>query len=123
MDRLNYLQSQQPQQSQQNQAAPIQYVNGRASADQYMMGVNSSALLMDSTQARFYIKTTDAAGMSSVKAYDFEEAKDLSTPVEISTQNFVTREEFDQLKESLKNESTTTKPATKSTTKSASANS
>ena len=85
----NPYQSLIPQNTQQN----IQYVNGKASADAYQMTPNSSVLLMDSTQCRFYIKQTDASGIATVKTYEFKEVTD--TPV---NSDYVTRAEFDAFK-------------------------
>jgi len=51
----------------------IQYVNGLESAKVYQMGANQEALLMDSAEPVFYLKTTDAAGQYSIKEYEFKE--------------------------------------------------
>ena len=73
----------------------VQYVNGRASVDNYTMQPNSSVILMDSTKDTFYIKRADASGSCTVEAYDFHKAEE-----ETKTE-YVTREEFDKLKTSL----------------------
>ena len=81
----------------------IQYVNGRQSVDSYPMSPNSSAILMDSNMPRFYVKQTDASGMSTIKAYDFTEVEE-AKPTE-----YVTKSEFETFKAGLKgvkNEST-----------------
>ena len=83
------IQMPQPQQS-------IQYVNGKASAESYQMPNNSSVILMDSEQSRFYIKMTDAAGVATVKSYDFKETE-AEKPKE-----YVTKEEFESFKASMK---------------------
>lgn len=74
------------------QQPPIQYVNGRQSVDAYQLMPNQSALLMDNSMDRFYIKTADASGSCTVKSYDFKEATD--TP----TIEYVTKAEFEELK-------------------------
>lgn len=75
---MQQAQAQQPQpQPQQNTS--ITWVNGIEGAKGYMLPPNSSALLMDSDSTRFYIKTTDSAGMGSIKAYRFEEISDNAT--------------------------------------------
>ena len=84
-----------------NPAPTIQYVNGRQSADNYQMQPNSSVILMDSTKDTFYLKKSDASGACTVEVYDFHKAADESRS------EYVTREEFDDLKkliEEKKNE-------------------
>lgn len=84
-----YLQPQQQTQS-------IQYVNGKQSAEAYQMPANSSVILMDSNQARFYMKQTDASGIATIKTYDFKE-----TEAEKPTE-YVTKQEFEKFKQSMK---------------------
>ena len=74
----------------------IQYVNDKQSAEAYQMPVNSSVILMDSNQARFYLKQTDASGIATIKAFDFKEAED-EKPVE-----YVTKAEFEKFKANMK---------------------
>lgn len=83
----------------------LQFVNGRESAEAYVMPPNSKQILMDSNQARFYLKQTDASGMAIIKAYDFQEV------VPAPPQQYVTREEFEELKGMLNHEPITPKHA------------
>lgn len=76
------------------QNSQIQYVNGIDSANAYIMSPNSSVLLMDSNKPRFYVKSSDAAGSCTVKAFDFVEAKPEEAP---APTEYVTKAEFDQL--------------------------
>ena len=78
------------------QAQNIQYVNGKQSAESYQLPANSSVVLMDSNCARFYVKKTDASGLSTIKAYDFKEVE------EEKPQEYVTKAEFDKFKASMK---------------------
>lgn len=78
------------------QPMQIQYVNDKQSAEAYQMPVNSSVILMDANHPRFYLKQTDASGISSIKAFDFKEAED-EKPVE-----YVTKAEFEKFKASVK---------------------
>ena len=78
------------------QAQSIQYVNNKQSAEAYQLAPNSSVILMDSNQARFYMKQTDASGMATLKAYDFKEAK------EERPEEYVTKAEFEKFKASMK---------------------
>lgn len=87
---------QQPSLIPQPQTQSIQYVNGKSSAEAYQMPNNSSVILMDSNTARFYMKTTDASGVATIKAYDFKEAK------EEKPEEYVTKKEFESFKASMK---------------------
>lgn len=78
------------------QQQTIQYVNGKQSAETYQMPANSSVILMDSNLPRFYMKQTDASGMTTIKAYDFKEAE------EEKPQEYVTKQEFEKFKASMK---------------------
>ena len=78
------------------QSQTIQYVNGRQSAETYQMTPNSSVILMDSNQARFYLKQTDASGIATIRAYDFSEAEE-ERPAE-----YVTKSEFESFKAEMK---------------------
>lgn len=80
----------------QAQPQSIQYVNDRASVDSYQLPANSSVILMDSNQARFYVKQTDASGAATVKSYDFKETE------KEKPKEYVTKEEFESFKANLK---------------------
>ena len=80
----------------QAQPQTIQYVNGKQSAESYQMPANSSVILMDSNMARFYMKQTDASGMSTIKSFDFKESEE-EKPTE-----YVTKQEFEKFKANLK---------------------
>ena len=73
------------------QPRSIEYVNGRQSAEVYTRPPKSEAILMDSNEARFDLKRTDAAGMSTIRRYKFEE-------VIPKTTEYVTKEEFESLR-------------------------
>ena len=77
----------------QSRGDELKVVNNRTSAEQYMMYPNSRVILLDSTQDRFYLKETDAAGMARITAYDFVKATD-DIP---ANQDYVTRQELEEL--------------------------
>lgn len=79
----------------QHNTGTIQYVNNLDSARAFQIPPNSSVLLMDSTMDRFYVKKSDASGFSTVEAYDFHKAD--TTP----TVEFVSRQEFEELRAKL----------------------
>lgn len=80
------------QQLPQSRSDELKVVNGRASAEQYIMYPNSRVILLDSTMDRFYLKTTDATGMANIKVYDFTEVDD--TP---QLTNYITKQEVEEL--------------------------
>lgn len=104
MDRLAQMQAQyqQPQQSQQvNQG--ILWVQGEAGAKSYLVAPNTSVLLMDSENSNFYIKTTDAAGMPTLRTFAYKEVvlglQEPQKPAEINLDDkYVTRQEYDDLR-------------------------
>lgn len=75
----------------------IQFVNGKSSAEVYVMPPNSRVILMDSEKARFYLKETDASGLSKITSYDFTEVVEQDT----ATTDYITRQEFEEWKAML----------------------
>ena len=96
----------------------INWVQGVEGAKAYQLAPNSNVLLMDSeTNGRFYIKTCDNIGMSTLRYFEYKEVSAAKAP-EIDTSAFVTRDELaktiNELKEGLKHEQSVpaAKPAT-----------
>ena len=75
------------------QGDDVKVVNGRQSAEQYMMYPNSRVLLLDANADRFYLKETDASGVSRIRTYEFKEVVD---PPAI-TGNYVTMEQLEEV--------------------------
>ena len=105
MDRLAQMQAQyqqqQPQVPQTNQG--ILWVQGEAGAKSYLVAPNTSVLLMDSENSQFYIKTTDQAGMPTLRTFVYQEVT--GTPQNAQKQpetnlddKYVTRQEYDDLR-------------------------
>ena len=87
----------------------ITWVQGIEGAKAFQMIPNSNALLMDSeTNGRFYIKTCDNIGMCTMRYFVYEEIQPNAKAPEIDTSQFVTKTEFAEaingLKESMSNE-------------------
>lgn len=104
MQRLHNMEAQQIQQMQvqQNQSGGITWVQGAEGAKSYMLPSNTSAILMDSEKSRFYIKTTDASGMPSMRTFEFQEVVSEAPQVSAqSTRDFVSRDEFNSLKSEI----------------------
>lgn len=111
MDRLAQLQAQQYQMNQpmQQPAQPPQtnqgllWVQGEAGAKSYLVAPNTTVLLMDSEGSRFYLKSTDNAGMPSLRVFEYSEVSQNASQVAQSAQTnlddkYVTRQEYDALR-------------------------
>ena len=79
----------------------ITFVNGIEGAKAFQMSPNSSALLMDSDNSKFYVKSTDSLGVAKISSYSFTEDENLCGSNQISqdTANIVqlSKEEYDSL--------------------------
>lgn len=99
-------QMQMPQMSmaaQPQSSSGLTWVQGEVGAKAYPVEPGKSVLLMDSDDARFYIKSADASGMPMplrVFSYTEEVATQHShdNAPQINTADFVTREEFEEWK-------------------------
>ena len=87
---------------QQQQTAPIIWVQGEEAAKSYLCAPGNSVLLMDSEKSSFYIKTVDASGMPQpLRIFDYAERtaaqKQPTQAAQAQAGEFVTRAEFDAL--------------------------
>ena len=105
MDRLAQMQAQyqqqQPQVPQTNQG--ILWVQGEAGAKSYLVAPNTSVLLMDSENSQFYIKTTDQAGMPTLRTFAYQEVTGApqnaqKQPETDLDDKYVTRQEYNDLR-------------------------
>lgn len=105
MDRLAQMQAQyqqqQPQVPQTNQG--ILWVQGEAGAKSYLVAPNTSVLLMDSENSQFYIKTTDQAGMPTLRTFVYQEVTGApqnaqEKPETNLDDKYVTRQEYNDLR-------------------------
>lgn len=99
--RMSGAQMQQPVQNQQPQSGLI-WVQGESGAKSYMVANGNSVLLMDSERQTFYIKSTDASGMPSMRTFDYTErvsqpVQPVPAPAAQPHADYVTREEFNAL--------------------------
>lgn len=102
-DQLGQLRTQQFQQQMQPLAmqptgSQIIWVQGEAGAKSWLIAPGSSVLLMDSEAQRFYIKSADPAGMPSLKVYEYREVTGQIERAEPAPVDFVTRKEFEELR-------------------------
>lgn len=77
-------------------------VNGIDGAKAYQMPANSTVALFDNNEDIMYIKTTDGAGFPAIRTFAFNEVVANTNPVPDTT-DYVTRDEFNKLKEELLN--------------------
>lgn len=81
----------------QNREKSIISVNGIEGAYMFQMAPNDKIALFDSNEDICYIKTTDDAGFASIDTYDI--VKRVSKTDVETTGEYVTRKEFDELKQ------------------------
>lgn len=95
-----FQQFQQPQQ-QQNNSVSVVTVQGEAGARIYPVAAGNTVLLIDFDNKKFWLKSTDLNGMPSrFAAFNFtEEIKPAN-----DTDNFISRNEFNELKQSIDNQ-------------------
>lgn len=90
---------------QYQQQSGILWVQGETGAKSYLVAPGNSVLLMDSEAQRFYLKTADAAGMPSMKVYEYTEvtgentAQTANTSPEGLEKMYVTRKEYAELEQ------------------------
>lgn len=112
-DRLTQLQNQYQQLVNAPQVQPmvttpqvnqgLLWVQGEAGAKSYLVAPNTTVLLMDSESSRFYLKSTDGAGMPNLRTFEYTEVlQNTSQALNRNDFNFddkyVTREEYEGLK-------------------------
>lgn len=87
------------------------WVSGETGAKSYIVPAGQTALLMDSEQNRFYLKTADQSGMPTIRVFDYKENKqEIPQPqAHVDTDIYVTRKEFDEIKAALEELKTTRK--------------
>lgn len=106
-DRLAQLQAQYNQTIPQMSVAQPQvnqgllWVQGEAGAKSYLVAPSTTVLLMDSESQRFYLKSTDSAGMPNLRTFEYSEVLTNVSP-QNDTDNldakYVTRNEYNSLK-------------------------
>lgn len=85
----------------QQQTAPgLIQVTGLEGAKAYPLAPNSVAALFDADRDVMYIKRTDAGGYPTIQAYQFSPVQEAAPSAQ---PEYVTREEFNELKEAVLN--------------------
>ena len=81
----------------QQQTAPgLIQVTGMEGAKAYPLAPNSVAALFDADRDVLYVKSTDAGGFPTIRAFSFAPLQDMQQQPE-----YVTRQEFEELKEAI----------------------
>ena len=94
------------QQPQQNNNGSI-WVQGETGAKSYLVAPNSTVLLMDSENQRFYLKSSDASGMPMpLRIFEYtEKAQNAPNKAQeaqtIDYSSFATKAELDALKDEI----------------------
>ena len=91
----------------QAQNSGMIWVQGEAAAKSYMVAPGMTVALWDSESETIYLKSTDLTGMPSMRILEYTERKPETH--EPSKKDYISREEFDSLKnelEALKNKLT-----------------
>lgn len=96
-----FFQQFQQQPQQQNNSVSVVTVQGEAGARIYPVAAGNTVLLIDFDSKKFWLKSTDLNGMPSrFAAFNFtEEIKPTN-----DTDNFISRNEFNELKQSIDNQ-------------------
>ena len=104
-----------PPQPQVQPNSGLIWVHGEAGAKSYLVAPGNTVMLMDSEGKRFYLKSADASGMPMpLRVFEYKECLEVASqafgePVMANNHNFdnfVTREEFEQLKASIASQPT-----------------
>ena len=107
---------QSPQTAPQSSTGNLIWVQGEAAAKAYPVVSGQSVLLMDSEDSVFYIKSTDQSGMPQpLRTFGYTEKNaqnQHNSPASkpMSTNDFVSRKEFEAFREDIKKKFNNTKP-------------
>ena len=85
----------------QEQTQNLIRVNGIDGAKTYQMPANSTVALFDCNEDIMYIKTTDGAGFPSIRTFNFAEIT--QNEKSSSSQDYISRQEFEEFKKELMN--------------------
>lgn len=89
---------------QQNNQSSLIWVQGVEAAKSYLVAPNTTVLLMDSEQQRFYLKSSDASGMPlPLRIFEYTElaqkpTKNATDAPMVDYSSFATKAEFDAFK-------------------------
>lgn len=98
---------QMPQNSVQNTSNGITWVLGENAAKSFPVGAGQTVVLMDREEPIMYMKSVDQSGMPlPLRIFDItertSERQSANATKNVSTNDFVSRKEFDEFRESVK---------------------
>ena len=80
----------------------IVWVQGHEGAKSYIIPPNSNVILLDSEEeGKMYIKSSDNIGMCTLRTFIFNEVIDVEPSKDVNTSQFVTKNEFEELKDMI----------------------
>lgn len=79
----------------QNNNNGLLWVSGEVGAKSWQVAPNSTVLLMDSEADRFYIKSSDASGMPTLRTYEYKEVN--PQPIKTEGIEYVKKSDYDDL--------------------------
>jgi len=98
-----------PQQPQpQPQGSNLNWVQGEAGAKSFLVAPNTTVLLMDSEESKFYLKGADESGMPKpLRIFEYTEItnrhKEEPRQSFAQASDYVTKKEFEEFKEAMLN--------------------
>lgn len=95
-DQLNQLRSIPPYQRMDQNG--LNWVQGEAGAKSWIVPPGGTALLMDSENQRFYLKSADMTGVPSMRTFEYTEVGIQRPQDQPQTPKFVTVEEFSEFR-------------------------
>ena len=104
-DQLNQLRTANPLQGFQMprpDPSGINWVQGEAGAKSWIVAPGSTALLMDSENPRFYLKSADMTGVPSMRTFKYTEVGQESQEAP-QAQKYVTMDEFNEFRNEVMN--------------------
>lgn len=95
----NYNQQYQPMYQARTNQNGITWVQGIEGAKAYQLMPSSNAILMDSENDRFYIKTCDNVGMCNLRIFNYTETTNEPTKSvdNVDFSQFVTKDELNEI--------------------------
>ncbi len=100
-DQLNQLRSIPPYQRMDQNG--LNWVQGEAGAKSWIVPPGGTALLMDSENQRFYLKSADMTGVPAMRTFEYVEVGTQKPQEQPQTPKFVTMEEFTEFRNEVMN--------------------
>lgn len=76
-------------------------VSGIEGAKNHIVQPNCTAWLMDNNESKFYVKSADSLGVTTLKAYQFNEIPTTQNIGTSSSTDYATKEDINQIKQDL----------------------